>query len=427
MHACSPQKLTEPYEQKLISLKREKWLGRNLSEENAIKYDLFISYYSGTGIDFAKYLKAKLKDFGISAFLDKEDIPKSVKFDSDEWRKIIDEAILNSHKFFLLMTLGFNLRSEVLRELKLAIDNHIERIHFKHVNLSDKDLIVKIGDEILDLSKFQYTDFDDEPDLLRKLGAELLGREYAYTKKSVFMKTTQRIINSEGSTARFKDRPIIEVVIGSSDEAIEWFPITPENRKIVGMSPIRCSGITPRRKFFECESESEEFFRIHTNGFFHFIAPIIYNTEKNFGWIDVVIRQILEMFSYSIRVMKLKEINADQTIYVILRNIANFEVTFDNSPWHRRYNFCSESPEVEFVYHLNPTDDWSEIRKTFVKIFRDLCTEVGEIDITDITINRKLYNILKRLEHIHMEYRNNNVIMPRIKMEKFGFTEEEKK
>lgn len=401
--------------------------GSNLSEVNSKKYDLFISYYSGTGIDFAKYLKAKLKDFGISAFLDKEDIPKSVKFDSDEWRKIIDEAILNSHKFLLLMTLGFNLRNEVLRELKLAIDNHIERIHFKHVSLKDKDLIVKIGEEILDLSKFQYTDFDDEPDLLRKLGAELLGSEFTHPKKSVFMKATLKIINSEGSTARFKDRPIIEVVIGSSDEAVEWFPITPENKKIVGMSPTRCSRITPRRKFFECESRSEEFFRIHTNGFFHLIEPIIYDTEKNLGWIDVLIHQILDIFIYSIRVMKLKEINADQSIYVILRNIANFELAFDSFLWRRRYKFCSESPDVEFVYHLNPTDDWSEIRKTFVKIFRDLCTELGEIDITDLTINRRLYNLLKRLQHIHTEYRHNNVIMPRIEMEKFRFTEEEKK
>ena len=51
------------------------------------KYDVFISYYSGTGSDFAKYLKVKLNDFGINAFLDVEDIPKSVKKDSDEWKK----------------------------------------------------------------------------------------------------------------------------------------------------------------------------------------------------------------------------------------------------------------------------------------------------------------------------------------------------
>ena len=399
-----------------------------MSVENVIKYDLFISYYSGTGIDFAKFLRTKLRDFGINAFLDVEEIPKTIKNDTDEWRTQIDRAILNSQKFVLLMTLGFNTRNEILRELKVAKDNKIEMINFKHSSLKNADLLMRIGDAKLDLSKFQYITFDNEPDLLRKLGTELLGREYEYAKKSVFMKTTQRIINSEGSTARFKDRPIIEVVIGSSDEAIEWFPITPENKKIVGMSPIRCyGGVTNTRRFFECKSGSEEFFRIHTNGFFHFIAPIIYDVEKNLGWIDVIIRQILEMFIYSMRVMKLKEINADQSIYVILRNIANFEVTFDNLLWHRRYNFCSEPPEVEFLHHLNPTDDWSEIRKTFVKIFRDLCTEVGEIDITDITINRRLYSILKHLQHIHTEYRNNNVIIPRIELEKFGFTEEEKK
>jgi hypothetical protein len=128
---------------------------------NAKEYDVFISYYSGTGSDFAKYLKVKLKDFGINAFLDIEDIPKSVKKDSGEWRKIIDESLLNSNKLILLMTLGFNSRPEVLRELKIAMDEKIERIQFKHVNLPKKDLIVKIEDNPLDLSRFQYLEFDE--------------------------------------------------------------------------------------------------------------------------------------------------------------------------------------------------------------------------------------------------------------------------
>ena len=49
-------------------------------EEAVIKtYDVFISYYSKTGQDFARYLKNGLGDFSVNAFLDEEDIPKSIK------------------------------------------------------------------------------------------------------------------------------------------------------------------------------------------------------------------------------------------------------------------------------------------------------------------------------------------------------------
>jgi len=44
----------------------------------AYEYDVFIAYYRRTGLDFAKHLKNGLTDQRISAFLDIEDIPKSI-------------------------------------------------------------------------------------------------------------------------------------------------------------------------------------------------------------------------------------------------------------------------------------------------------------------------------------------------------------
>lgn len=395
------------------------------NEEDVVKYGLFISYYSGTGIDFAKFLKTKLKDFGINAFLDVEDVPKSIKCDTDEWRTWIDRAILNSQKFVLLMTLGFNTRSEVLHELKVAKDNKIERIHFRHSSLENADLLVKIGDEKLDLSKFQYIIFDDEPDLLRKLGTELLGRENKRAETSIFMETTQKIIGGEGAYARLKDNPVIEVVIGSSDEVLEWFPPSLENKKVVCKSPYRCKRVTPRRRFFECELATNEFFRAHTIGFFHLIAPIFYDALKNLYYIDTLTQQILEILIYSIRVMKLRKIQSSQSIYIILRNMANIEITFDVYPWHDRYHFSPESPDIELIHQFSPADAWSDIRKIFAKIYRDLCTELGIVEITDITINKRIYKILRRDRNAHTTYNLNGATMPRIEMEDFGFTEEE--
>jgi len=397
-----------------------------LNEGKVVKYDLFISYYSGTGIDFAKFLRAKLRDFGINAFLDVEEIPKTIKCDTDEWRTQIDRAILNSQKFVLLMTLGFNTRNEILREIKVAKDNKIERIHFKHSSLKNSDLLMRIGDEKLDLSKLQYITFDNEPDLLRKLGLELLGREYKRTKTSIFMETALKITSSEGSYARLKDRPVVEVVIGPSDEIVEWFPPNLENKKVVVMSPFLCRRVTPRTKFFECELATKEFFRVHTIGFFHIIAPIRYDNKRNLYYIDTIIHQILEILIYAIRVMKLRNVKSSQSIYVILRNIANIKLTFSRMGWHDRYSFSSESSDFELIHQFNPINAWSEIRNVFVQIYRDLCTELGAIEITDITINKRLYRILQDSGAL-TTYNFNDITMPRIEMEDFGFTDEEKK
>lgn len=395
-----------------------------MSEGNIVKYDLFICYYSGTGVDFAKFLKLKLKDFGINAFLDVDDMPQSIKQDTDEWRRWIEKAIINSQKFVLLMTLGFNTRNEVLRELKISKDNKIERIHFKHTGIADADLLVKIGDEELDLSKFQYIMFDDEPDLLRKLGAELLGRESTYPKKSIFMETALRIIQNEGSDARIKDKPIIEVVVGSTDEVEKWLPPNVENRNLMYNSPFRFNNVIPRTNFFDCESLTKDFFRVHTIGFFHLITPMLYDEKRNLCGVDTIVYQMLEILIYSIRVMKFRKIQTSQSIYIILINIVNIGMTFDRYFLHKIYHFSSESTEINFISQFNPSDAWSEIRKVFAKIFRDLCTELGVIEITDIDINKRLYRILGNLQ-LHA-CSTNGVTISRIDLEDFGFSEEEK-
>jgi len=240
------------------------------------------------------------------------------------------------------------------------------------------------------------------------------------------METTLKITSSEGSYARLKDRPVIEVVIDSSDEVLEWFPPNLENKKVVFMSPFRCRRVIPRTRFFECESATKEFFRVHTTGFFHLIAPIRYDSERNLYYIDTVIHQILEILIYAIRVMKLRNVKSSQSVYVILRNIANIKLTFSRMGWHDRYSFSSESSDFELIHQFNPANAWSDIRKVFAQIYRDLCTELGAIEITDTTINKRLYRILQ-YSGVYTTYNFNNITMPRIEMEDFGFTEEEKK
>jgi hypothetical protein len=173
-----------------------------MNEEKVKGFDVFIAYYSGTGIDFARFLKRKLKDFDIDAFLDEEDIPKSIKSKTEEWRAWIDKAIMNSDRFVLVMTVGFNTRREVLRELELAIENNIERIHCRHRDLGRRDLLVEIEGKQIDLSRFEYVTFDSEADLVRKV-VTILNKKVEIEKYNIppiFFEITQLI--GRGATRR---------------------------------------------------------------------------------------------------------------------------------------------------------------------------------------------------------------------------------
>lgn len=173
-----------------------------MSEEKSRRFDVFIAYYSGTGLDFARFLNKKLKDFDTDAFLDEEDIPKSIKSGTEEWRAWIDKAIINSDRFVLIMTIGFNTRREVLRELELAMDNNIERIHCRHKDLGGKDLLVEIEGKQIDLSRYEYVTFDSEADLVRKVVMILKKKAEIekYNIPPIFFEITQLI--GRGATKR---------------------------------------------------------------------------------------------------------------------------------------------------------------------------------------------------------------------------------
>jgi hypothetical protein len=126
-HCIDPKCFGEMSEDEFDSKKElEHLIGKSTKRSSLGDFDLFISYYSGTGATFAKYLKEHSKDIGnLNAFLDVENVPKKITSDTDEWRSYIDQAIENSKIFLLIMTRRFNERREVIREYCKAIDCRI--------------------------------------------------------------------------------------------------------------------------------------------------------------------------------------------------------------------------------------------------------------------------------------------------------------
>jgi hypothetical protein len=388
-------------------------------------YDVFISYYSGSGKDFARYLKKYLTDFNLTSFLDEEDIPKSIEKATDEWRNFIDNSIRKSYNFTLLMTHGFNKRPEVIREIKEAIEAKKKMYFFKYESMSDSDLTIEIDSKTIDLSKYQYIPFNNEHDLLRKVVASLLGK-IGQDKKSTFTNKAKELISAEGINLKNTDLPLLELVLGPMNEAEEWLLPTSENKFLISCFPyFHNTEVFVRRKFFENEPKNELFLKVSTSGFFHSITPFLQDgREKDLYYYDVIIYQISALLFHSIRIMKFHNIENEQSLLVIFRNLGGKKVAFEDSFWRiRSYSFTSSSPEVEFLFSFCPKDDWKEIVNVLINLYRELCTETGCIDISDSTIKSRLHQILRSMRELSTEYTWEGVRLPRVDFNDFGFTQ----
>lgn len=386
------------------------------------RYDIFIGYYRRTGIDFARMLKEGLKDFGYSTFLDIYDISSSVKENSDEWRISRDESLINSDRLLLIMTIGFNTRAEVLHEIELAKEKGIEILYFKHEDLSydSDDLEVILKGEKINLSKYPLNSFTNGPDLLRKTIKTIEKPDRPLVVESVFEDVVKKYVESEGNDIRRLTNPMIEIIIGSTNNIVNWLSPNKENDAIVRASPYCLGNIRSYRYYYDIETLPRVFFRVHINGYFHFLTLLEIETY-DFLPLDYLIYDLLELLIYCIRVMKKKKISINQSIYIQFRNMKNIKLKFDRGTIRPRY-FPSNELEP-YKKQFNPEDQWSSFKKLFTMIYREICIDLAYPTITDVIINRRLYRILRRMKGIRTLYSS----IPNVELKELGFTEEEMK
>jgi YHS domain-containing protein len=130
-------------------------------------FDVFICYKKNSGKDFAEHLKSGLEELGLHSFIDSKDIPRIVN-GRQEWERIRDRAIEESKTFILLITPGFDLSSEVIKEISLARKAANKQfIYFRHRNLARK-IVLDLGEnEKVDLGKQEQVSFESKEELLR--------------------------------------------------------------------------------------------------------------------------------------------------------------------------------------------------------------------------------------------------------------------
>ena len=354
-------------------------------------YDFFISYYSATGLPYAKHLKAHAKEFHRTAFLDKEDIHTDIKEESDEWRLQIDQGIAKSKNFILVMTLGFKDRPEIKREWKIACNDGIRRFLFKKDGLDNQELIMETDEGKIDFSKWDYTAFNNECDLLTEVENRLRGKPNP-RKMPLFDIVAEKLIANEGLEIKQTNEPLLEIVVGQSGTSEEWLPTgtTNENEDLLNVSPYHSQDIkmTARRNYYEVASARKKYclveplvndakidflLKVTTNGFFHLVEPL--RPHEGHHYLETIFKQIFDMLLYTIQMMKYQQVRSDESFVVILKNVQGLELMSVEDFQLPRYFFPKSDP-APFLGEFNPSSPWKEIGLAMKKIFREVCQEI---------------------------------------------------
>ena len=146
-------------------------------DENSKPFDVFLCYKKSSGKDFADHLKAGLEELGLRTFEDYKDIPQTV--DTQEgWACVRDKALEQSRYFVLIMTPGFSLSSEVVKEIAMARKQTNKTFIFFRLRSMKRNIVVNLENEILDIGKLEQVSFESKEELLRLADNILLNAKF---------------------------------------------------------------------------------------------------------------------------------------------------------------------------------------------------------------------------------------------------------
>jgi hypothetical protein len=194
---------------------------KHLEEEISMQkedknWDVFICYKRISAKDFAEATKKILEEYGIQAFLDIKDIPSKFK-GTEQWSDARDNAVRKCKVFVLIMTAGFDLSSEVKKELTMARSvPGKDFTNFRHKNLSPNQKII-LEKEVVDFSKQQQHSFDTCEDLVRTVHKVLVGERSPSTnnQKQNSQSTSQMMAPVAAPTQSIDSGISISAAIGN--------------------------------------------------------------------------------------------------------------------------------------------------------------------------------------------------------------------
>ena len=213
-------------------------------------------------------------------------------------------------------------------------------------------------------------------------------------------------------------KPLMEVFIGAISETKEWLPRTQENLALMGCIPrlFVNETVIPRKKHFEFKSKTPEIFvRVYSDGFFHCVIPWWETNPKDsevknyhLHWI---IREIAEALFFLVRIMKKNGVKVEQVLKVDLHGIRGLQV-FPFSPprnllslFSRRVSLFSEDQNfVSYQRTFNPKEKWVSFFKLLCEIYRDICIDLGIIDLKDKAVSQNVRTIVRSMQSLRTTY-----------------------
>jgi hypothetical protein len=165
--AQSPTQSTPPPSQPKINTSTIKTASSSPSTISQKPFDVFLCYKKSSAKDFADHLKSGLEELGLHTFLDTKDIPQIVHGE-EAWARFRDNALEESKFFILIMTPGFNLSSEVVKEIDMARKQTNKTfIFFRHRNMGRKIVVNFTNEDCLDIGRLEQVSFESKEELLR--------------------------------------------------------------------------------------------------------------------------------------------------------------------------------------------------------------------------------------------------------------------
>jgi hypothetical protein len=158
---------------------------KTTSKDEGKPFEVFLCYKKSSGKDYADHLKSGLEEVGLHTFEDCKDIPQTVNTE-EGWSRIRDKALTESRYFILIMTPGFDLSSEVVKELAIArkLPNKTF-VFFRHRSMGRK-IRVDLGGEVLDIGELEQVSFESKEELLRQ-SINILQRQDTLTHRNEYL------------------------------------------------------------------------------------------------------------------------------------------------------------------------------------------------------------------------------------------------
>lgn len=208
-------------------------------------------------------------------------------------------------------------------------------------------------------------------------------------------------------------KPLMEIFIGSTSETKEWLPKTRENLDLMGCIPerFRNERVVARRKHYEFRSRSPEIFaRMHYDGFFHCVLPWWEVDPETKGYhLYWIVHDVAEPLYFLVRVMKNKGVKTEQALKLDLHGISGLRVSpfsRERTSWLsiRTWTFSEETDSHSYQKTFNPKEEIVSLLNLLCEIYRDICVDLGIIDISDDTVSQNVKEIVGSMRSIRTTY-----------------------